>query len=69
VAVIGNDYWGQNLVRNFADLDSARVVFDRRRRGRHPDVAPGTVVIDIPARIVRRMDQNARGSGHKGEEL
>jgi hypothetical protein len=36
VAVIGYDYWGLNLVRNFTDLDNARVVFERRPRGRHP---------------------------------
>ncbi len=31
VAVIGSGYWGQNLVRNFADLGSLAAIVDRNR--------------------------------------
>ena len=45
VAVVGNGYWGKNLVRNFAELDALRVVCDARPAAmdglgaRYPEIA------------------------------
>jgi hypothetical protein len=62
VAVIGHGYWELNLVRDFADLNSARIGLYRRHR--HPgcraarpgDRRPGLLL----SRVIQRMDQKAR---------
>jgi hypothetical protein len=52
VAVIGHGYWELNLVRNFADLNSAR----DRSIGRPGDRCPGPLL----SSVIQRMDQKAR---------
>jgi len=62
VAVIGHGYWELNLVRDFADLNSAR---DRSLSApSSPRVVLGALVIGVPARycrsVIRRRDQETR---------
>jgi predicted dehydrogenase len=63
VGVIGYGYWGPNLVRNFADLDTARVsaVCDRRpERLTHVERRyPGVVVSTDPQAVIASPDVDA----------
>jgi predicted dehydrogenase len=55
IAVVGYGYWGPNLVRNFGELEDARVVLGcdrdparlRRLRARHPAVGATTDYADV----------------------
>ncbi len=48
VAVIGCGYWGKNLVRNFAQLDSLKIVCETSpaARAAASDIAPGTTLVE-----------------------
>jgi predicted dehydrogenase len=55
IAVVGYGYWGPNIVRNFGELEDARVVLCcdqdpsrlRRLRTRHPSIATTTDFADV----------------------
>src|SRR5690348_3773250 len=63
IGVIGYGYWGPNLVRNFADLDTASVamVSDRRaeRLAQVTRRYPGAAVTTEPEALLRSPDVDA----------
>ena len=61
VAVLGCGYWGQNLVRNFAQLGALRLVCDSAESGRAKaqQLAPDVEVLGDFAEVFRRQDIDA----------
>lgn len=55
VAVVGCGYWGKNLVRNFARLNSLAAVCDTTPGGRKTaaELAPQTPILDRPEEILK----------------
>jgi predicted dehydrogenase len=61
VAVLGCGYWGQNLVRNFHNLDALKVVCDPAPgiRSKVASIAPGVEIADDYNRVFDRSDIRA----------